>query len=186
MWAFVSGFARERSLLILVEDLHWSDEASLELLLYLIRRTAATPLALLLTYRGDERGAALSRFLAEIDRERIATELVLAATRSASGGAAGACHPRSPAAGRDFLCARLARAHRWEPLFVEEVLRALTPGTSTPRTRDGTASCSISCASRAASRTRSSDVVRSEPYDPRGVDPGFGRRAPVRLQPAPL
>ena len=125
MWAFVSGLARERSLLILVEDLHWSDEASLELLLYLIRRTAATPLALLLTYRGDERGAALSRFLAEIDRERIATELVLqplGLPQVEQQVRAILDLPRP--AGTAFVRA-LHGLTGGNPFFVEEVLRAL-------------------------------------------------------------
>jgi DNA-binding CsgD family transcriptional regulator len=125
MWAFVSGLARERSLLILVEDLHWSDEASLELLLYLIRRTAATPLALLLTYRGDERGAALSRFLAEIDRERIATELVLqplGLPQVEQQVRAILDLPRP--AGTSFVRA-LHGLTGGNPFFVEEVLRAL-------------------------------------------------------------
>src|SRR5688500_7448352 len=125
MWVFVSGRARERSLLILVEDLHWSDEASLELLLYLIRRMAATPLALLFTYRGDERGVALSRFLAEIDRERIATELVLqplGLPQVEQQVRAILDLPRP--AGTAFVRA-LHGLTGGSPFFVEEVLRAL-------------------------------------------------------------
>jgi DNA-binding CsgD family transcriptional regulator len=125
MWAFVSGLARERSLLVLVEDLHWSDEASLELLLSLIRRMAATPLALLLTYRDEERGAALSRFLAEIDRERIATEIVLqplGLPQVEQQVRAILNLPRP--AGTAFVRA-LHGLTGGNPFFVEEVLRAL-------------------------------------------------------------
>jgi predicted ATPase len=38
-------------LLIVVEDLHWSDDASLEFLLFLSRRISPYPVLLLLSYR---------------------------------------------------------------------------------------------------------------------------------------
>jgi DNA-binding CsgD family transcriptional regulator/tetratricopeptide (TPR) repeat protein/energy-coupling factor transporter ATP-binding protein EcfA2 len=37
-----------------VEDVHWADEATLDVLHYLVRRTAQLPLVLILTYRDDE------------------------------------------------------------------------------------------------------------------------------------
>ncbi len=39
-----------------VEDVHWADEATLDILQYLVRRAAQLPLVLLLTYRDDELG----------------------------------------------------------------------------------------------------------------------------------
>jgi DNA-binding CsgD family transcriptional regulator/tetratricopeptide (TPR) repeat protein len=39
-----------------VEDVHWADEASLDVLRYLVRRMAGLPAVLLLTYRDDEIG----------------------------------------------------------------------------------------------------------------------------------
>src|SRR5205085_5405139 len=38
-----------RPLLLIIEDMHWSDESSLEFLLYLARRIASHPILLLLT-----------------------------------------------------------------------------------------------------------------------------------------
>lgn len=66
-------------LLVVIEDLHWSDDSSLEYLLYLARRLRSRRSLLLLTYRSDEAGEALRHFLAEIDRQRVGTELALAA-----------------------------------------------------------------------------------------------------------
>ncbi len=43
-----------RPLLLLLEDLHWADAASLDLLRHLARTLAALPRLLLATYRGDE------------------------------------------------------------------------------------------------------------------------------------
>jgi len=41
-------------LLVVIEDLHWSDDTSLDFLLYLARRVLGSRLLLLLTYRDDE------------------------------------------------------------------------------------------------------------------------------------
>ncbi len=65
------------SVLFVVEDLHWCDEASLELLLYLARHLEDRPVLLLLTYRSDEVGPQQIHFLAQLDRVRLATEVVL-------------------------------------------------------------------------------------------------------------
>jgi hypothetical protein len=40
--------------LLVIEDMHWSDETSLDFLHYLARRSMTQPLLLLLTYRSDE------------------------------------------------------------------------------------------------------------------------------------
>lgn len=52
--AFVTELSRLQPLLILFEDLHWSDSASLELLRFLSTRIAELPVLLLITYRLDE------------------------------------------------------------------------------------------------------------------------------------
>lgn len=41
---------------LVVEDVHWADDATLDALRYLIRRVAALPAVLILTYRDDELG----------------------------------------------------------------------------------------------------------------------------------
>ena len=46
--------AAQQPLLLVIEDLHWSDDTSLEFLLYVARRCASQPLLVLLTYRSDE------------------------------------------------------------------------------------------------------------------------------------
>ena len=62
---------------VLIEDAHWSDDASLEFLLYTARRISTHPVLLAITYRSDEIGPSLERFLAALDRERLASEIVL-------------------------------------------------------------------------------------------------------------
>jgi len=64
--------------LLIVEDLHWSDDTSLEFLYYLARRCVAQPLLLLFTYRSDEARPALWHWLAQLDREHLAQEVAIA------------------------------------------------------------------------------------------------------------
>jgi DNA-binding CsgD family transcriptional regulator len=74
---FFTSLAAKQPVLLIVEDLHWSDETSLEFLHALARRCVAYPLLLVLTYRSDEIHPPLSTWLAQLDRERLAQELVL-------------------------------------------------------------------------------------------------------------
>jgi predicted ATPase len=64
-------------LLIIVEDLHWSDQASLEFLLYLARRLAGQPMLVLLSSRSAEAQVGLVELLAGLDREPVAQEIKL-------------------------------------------------------------------------------------------------------------
>ena len=49
-----SNLATTQPLLIVLEDLHWSDEASTELVLHLARQARTSAIVLLLTFRSDE------------------------------------------------------------------------------------------------------------------------------------
>ncbi|WP_203231351.1 ATP-binding protein [Nocardioides caldifontis] len=56
------ALAQEPTVLV-VEDLHWADRASVEVLRFVARRIEAMPLALFVTYRGDELGQHSARAL---------------------------------------------------------------------------------------------------------------------------
>ena len=75
---FFVNQARKQAVLLIIEDIHWSDETSLEFLHYLARHSTTQPLPLLLSYRSDEVRPHLRQFLAQLDRERLAQELWLA------------------------------------------------------------------------------------------------------------
>jgi DNA-binding CsgD family transcriptional regulator len=51
---FLVAVSADRPMLLLLEDLHWADSASLDLLRFLARALASLPLLLLVTYRADE------------------------------------------------------------------------------------------------------------------------------------
>jgi class 3 adenylate cyclase/tetratricopeptide (TPR) repeat protein len=73
------AFAREAPVLLVLEDMHWADEASLELLQHVARELRDARIAILATYRSDEmhRRHPLLRALAELQRERMTTEILL-------------------------------------------------------------------------------------------------------------
>jgi DNA-binding CsgD family transcriptional regulator len=74
---FAVSLAAANPLLMILEDLHWSDESSLELLHFFARRVPALRILLIGTYRSEEISLQLLHHLAEFDRERLAEEIRL-------------------------------------------------------------------------------------------------------------
>jgi DNA-binding NarL/FixJ family response regulator len=74
---FLSSMAETRPTLVVVEDLHWCDDTSLEFLLSLARWSAKLPLSMILTYRSDQMSRGLNHMAAMLDRERLSSELTL-------------------------------------------------------------------------------------------------------------
>jgi DNA-binding CsgD family transcriptional regulator/tetratricopeptide (TPR) repeat protein len=115
----------KRPLLLMIEDLHWSDESTLEFLLFFARKAAAQRLLMVLTYRSDEVHSPLRSLLAQFDRERQRQEVIL--------------QPLSLANAETFLRAILQGTRslpvgmldalydltEGNPFFLEEVLKAL-------------------------------------------------------------
>ncbi|WP_255408519.1 helix-turn-helix transcriptional regulator [Plantactinospora sp. KBS50] len=64
--------AETRPLVLLIEDLHWADRSTRDLIGYLVRAIRPGPVLVVCTYRTDElhRGHPLRPFLAELDRVR--------------------------------------------------------------------------------------------------------------------
>lgn len=123
---FFVSLAAHSPILVIVEDLHWCDENSLDVLLDLARHVRSQPLVCLFTYRGDELSPGLTRWLAELDRERLAQELSLAPLSRTGVDAMlqaifAAPHP-VPAEMLDPIYALT----EGNPFFVEEMVTALT------------------------------------------------------------
>lgn len=64
--------SRDEPIVLVIEDLHWVDAASLSLLRFLLRSLGSSRLLVLLTYRTDDvtRGHPLRGFLTEAERDR--------------------------------------------------------------------------------------------------------------------
>lgn len=74
---FLMEQAAQHPALLVVEDIHWCDDLSLDLLLHLARRCRQVPFLLVVTYRSEELQPGLRRWLTELDRERLAHECSL-------------------------------------------------------------------------------------------------------------
>lgn len=123
------AFLREKStrapLLVIVEDLHWSDDASLEGLLHLAHRIGPYPILLLLTYRNDEIQPGLAHVLAELDRRRLGSELRLDRLSAADIDAMVRAIFDVGRPIRFDLLDRISALTDGNPFFVEETLKSL-------------------------------------------------------------
>jgi DNA-binding CsgD family transcriptional regulator len=119
------GLAEPRPLVLVMEDLHWSDDTSLEFLLSLARHLHSRPLLLLLTYRREEVHPALAHFLSALDRGRVALECSLTPLSLEEVHAMlRAMFQLKKPVRRDFLEA-LYQLTEGYPFFVEEVVKSL-------------------------------------------------------------
>jgi predicted ATPase/DNA-binding CsgD family transcriptional regulator len=122
---FFTEQATHQPLLLILEDLHWSDETSLELLMYLARICTHLPILFVLTYRNDEVSSELRHALAEFDREHLAQEFSLKrlarADVDAMLGAIFAMHQ----AMHTGLVESMYVLTEGNPFFIEEVLKSL-------------------------------------------------------------
>jgi DNA-binding CsgD family transcriptional regulator len=123
--SFLLEESTQRPLVLVIEDLHWSDETSFAFLLFLIRQSHKRPLLLVLTYRPEEVHPALAHFLSTLDRERVALscELGTLSQEEVHAMLRATFHLKKPVR-RDFLEA-LYHLTEGNPFFVEEVLKSL-------------------------------------------------------------
>ena len=134
---FRSAYFRElgarTGVLVVLEDLHWADSSSLELVAYLAEALRGSRVLLAVTYRPEEAppGAALADLRSELLRTRLADELELPvldepAVAEMLAGILGSA-PDPPATETVF------RMSGGVPFLVEEIVReAVTSGQLDP------------------------------------------------------
>jgi predicted ATPase len=120
----IEGLAAERPLVLAIEDLHWADRSTLDLLAFLVANLAEAPVVLVATYRSDELGRRhpLRPVLAELDRHSTVERLELGRLdrEQLEGLLAGILgSPPAP----QLLTRVLARSDG-NPFFAEELLAA--------------------------------------------------------------
>ena len=120
--------ATDRTLVLVIEDLHWADRSTRELLAYLLRALHDANVLLVATYRSDDihRRHPLRPFLAEIDRMRTVRRVELARfnreeVRSQIAGINGS-DPEEDTVDRVF------KRSEGNAFFVEELARGLAEG----------------------------------------------------------
>ena len=153
-------------LLIVVEDLHWCDDASLDFLLHVRRRATRAPIGLLATYREEDADPSLRRWLGQLDRERLAVELHLGPlARDEVAAMLRAIFGDGRQVPAELLDAVWALSEG-NPLYVEELLKGLVEAGTEPRGEgrrarvDGPAAWRIPRSLRAAVQER---VARLSP-----------------------
>lgn len=114
--------AHERPLIVVLDDLHWGDEASLELLAALLRRGPVAPVLLAPAFRSGQAPVRLSAALAAPTVRRISLEPL---TEAEANELLGGVEPRTAAAiyrhggGNPFYLQQLRRAGEEGRLHVE-------------------------------------------------------------------
>jgi tetratricopeptide (TPR) repeat protein len=126
----------ERPAVLVVEDLHWADRSTRDLLAYLVRNLRQGRLLLVLTYRSDElhRRHPLRPFLAELDRGRRVERLELARFGRAEVAAQLAGIQGAPVPAD--LAERIHARSGGNAFFVEELAAAAADGDLPPSLRD--------------------------------------------------
>ncbi len=132
---FLETVAADRGLAVLLDDLHWSDSASVKLLLHLARHTRASPVFLLGTYRDLEvtYDHPLHGALVDLGREALLEKIALERLDAEATGAliAGALGDAAIPPG---LVEIVHGPTGGNPFFIQEVLRSMVEGGDLMRT----------------------------------------------------
>jgi hypothetical protein len=139
MLDFLTALAQRHPVVVLLDDLHWADAASLDLLRFLSRSVAALPLVILATYRSDEltRKHPLSPLLPQLARDSGAERIDLGRLDDAAVRTLILERYGVSADNVGRLAAYLQGRADGNALFVGELLRALEEGGTLRREAGG-------------------------------------------------
>jgi predicted ATPase/DNA-binding CsgD family transcriptional regulator len=176
--AALAEVASERPLALVLDDLHWADQASLELVARLLRGPPQAAVLLALAYRSRQVSPRLSMAVELAEREGRAAVLEL---RRLSEAQAQTLLPTSmgreartalyrESGGNPFYLTELARATR-EGATVSGRLEgiAIEPQEEVPAAVRATVAQELDAASPAAARLAQTAAVAGEPFDPSTV-----------------
>jgi DNA-binding NarL/FixJ family response regulator len=125
IWGVLRRLTSLGPVLFIVEDLHWSDPTSRDLIHYIVRRIESLPMVMLLTYRTDEvpAGHPLHRMATALARDSAVIRLHLEPLNHAEVAELLNEHLHTPPA--PDLVAAVAQRTEGNPLFIEELLGVL-------------------------------------------------------------
>jgi DNA-binding CsgD family transcriptional regulator/tetratricopeptide (TPR) repeat protein len=129
---YLAELSAPGGLVILLEDLHWADPTSLELVLHLARATAHLPVLQIATLRanGEAAGHSLDRLRLDRRRERLGEEIVLGPLDDAA--ARTLIERVAPDADEQTVDA-IRRLAAGNPFFLEELARDASAGRAPAR-----------------------------------------------------
>ncbi|HYI18367.1 MAG TPA: AAA family ATPase [Solirubrobacteraceae bacterium] len=156
--SLLAMMAREKPVALLLDDLHWADEASVELVLHLLRRPPAGPVLLAFAMRPVDP----ARRLLDAVRTGPSAELVAVEPLDHDASLALAGDIADPA-----LRDRVARDARGNPLFVQELARAARdPAGPLPETLLAAIQLEVDALPPASRTLIDGAAVAGDPFDP--------------------
>nr|WP_231127201.1 helix-turn-helix transcriptional regulator [Motilibacter aurantiacus] len=128
VWSALEQLSAEAPLLLVVEDAHWADTSTRELLSYLLPRTAYARVTVLVTYRTDDlhRRHPLRQDVLQWSRLDRVARFVLRPLPAAA--ARRLVHELAPGAADAELVERIVARAEGNPFFVEELVAAARAG----------------------------------------------------------
>lgn len=126
--ALLRRLAAPGPLVWVMEDLHWSDDSSLEAFAILARRLRHEPVLLVGTYRDDEVQPGLTALLSELDRARLSSSLCLSPLDRDEVGTMLRALLDLKRPPRAALVQQVFELTDGNPFFVEELLRSMLAG----------------------------------------------------------
>ena len=120
--ARLEALAAAGPLLLCVDDLHWSDAATLELVHYCLARLSDLPIGWLMAARPDDAGAGLLAY--RLERAGLVEQIDLAPLSVAETGSLAEAILGDDRAGEDLIEVLFARTNG-NPLLCEQLLRSL-------------------------------------------------------------
>ena len=128
VYRVLAGLAERQPVLLIVEDVHWIDRSSRDLLAFLVRNARRDAIALVVTYRPDElhRGHPMRPFLVELERSGRGQRVELEAlARSEVAEQLQAIAGHVPDGG---VIDRIFRRSEGNPFYAEELLASAQDG----------------------------------------------------------
>jgi DNA-binding NarL/FixJ family response regulator len=170
----LEALAELRPLVLLLDDLHWADSGSVELLATLLRRPPAAPVLVGLAMRPRQIPERLSGALERGERTGVLRRLELGAlsrdeSRALLGPAvtppvAAALHSES--GGNPFYLHQLARSLHRRPLVTQYMADAPSPGGEVPRMVAAALADELALLSAPARRVLEGAAVAGDPFEP--------------------
>jgi AAA ATPase domain len=164
--ATLAGLATERGLLLVIDDLHWADHATLLLTSFLLRSGRPAPLLVLGTYRDTELGrhSPLTGALAELQRDGALDRVGLRGLeeRDVAALARELLHD-------DAVAARVHARTDGNAFFAEQVLRGLADSPEVPESVRHAVGVRLSRLSEAANELLAAAAVLGLELDPRAL-----------------
>ena len=122
---FLVGLSRAQPVLVILEELHWSDESSLDFISYFSRRVRDRPVLLVGSYRAEDMSPRLATLMSNLERDRGVTSLNLRPLdKDELGEMIRSVFSMERRVRGDFL-EEIHRLSDWNPFFVEEILKDL-------------------------------------------------------------